>query len=567
MRTSGQASVDDAATYDYVIVGGGSAGCVLANRLTQDADVTVLLLEAGGWDNDPLIHIPLGLGRMLQKRSHDWGYASEPQDETAGRRIECARGKVIGGSSSINALAYVRGHRSDFDRWAARYGLTEWDAAHTLPYFLQLEDWQGPASPWRGKGGPITTRYSTYQDPLISAYLAAAGEAGHALRDDLNGKELSGFGRSQVTIRNGRRCSNAVAYLRPAMKRPGLTVRTHALVARIDMTGDRATGVAYVRHGTRHVALARREVLLAGGVINTPQLLMLSGIGDPALMAPHGIATHTPLRGVGRNLQDHIAVLLSFSRKAAGPFPDRMRADRIVGDLARAWLFGAGAATNVPGGAAGYETTRPGLEGPDVQYLLAAAPFHAQPWMRPWRAPFDDGFAVRVVALHPESRGQVTLASAAPDARAVIHQNFLAHDTEWASLRAGIRSVRRIMAQPSMRPFVGEERMPGPDCLDDAALDAHIRKTAITVHHPCGTCRMGAADDPDAVVDTQLRVRGLQGLRIVDASVMPDLIGGNINATVTMIAEKAADLIRGRAPLAPWLPEGTTPSSPLWRNA
>ncbi|WP_420224785.1 GMC family oxidoreductase [Pigmentiphaga litoralis] len=507
-----------------------------------------------------MIHIPLGLGRMLQKRSHDWGYASEAQDETAGRRIECARGRVIGGSSSINALAYVRGHRSDFDRWAARYGLTEWDAAHTLPYFLQLEDWQGPASPWRGKGGPITTRYSTYQDPLIAAYLNAAGEAGHVLRDDLNGEELSGFGRSQVTIRGGRRCSNAVAYLRPAMKRRGLTVRTHAMATRVEMAGGRATGVAYVRHGKRHIAQARREVLLAGGVINTPQLLMLSGIGDSEQLAPHGIDTRVALPAVGRNLQDHIAVLLSFSRKTPGPFPDRMRADRVVGDLARAWLYGAGAATNVPGGAAGYEATRPGLEGPDVQYLLAAAPFHAQPWLRPWRAPFDDGFAVRVVALHPESRGRVTLASAAPDDLAVVHQNFLAHESEWASLRAGIRSVRRIMTQPSMQPYVAEERMPGPDCLDDAALNAHIRKTAITVHHPCGTCRMGTDDDADAVVDARLRVRGVQALRIVDASVMPDLIGGNINATVTMIAEKAADLIRGRAPLAPWLPEGATPS-------
>lgn len=273
---------------------------------------------------------------------------------------------------------------------------------------------------------------------------------------------------------------------------------------------------------------------------------MLSGIGDPVELGKHGIEMQAALPGVGKNLQDHIAVLTSFSRKQPGPLHGRMRIDRILRDLANAYLFGKGPATNIPGGAAGYARTRPGLPVPDVQYLLAAAPFHARPYLGPFRKPFKDGFAVRVVALHPESRGEVTLASKDPTVLPRIHQNFLAHESDWQSLRAGLRSVRAIMEQAPMQEFLGTETMPGAAIQSDAELDAHIRKTAITVHHPCGTCRMGLPTDPYAVVDAELKVFGIHSLRIVDASVMPDLVGGNINATVTMIAEKAADMIRGR---------------------
>jgi choline dehydrogenase/4-pyridoxate dehydrogenase len=470
-------------------------------------------------------------------------YFCEPEDSVGGRTVECARGKVVGGSSSTNAMAYVRGNRGDFDRWAAT-GLKGWSYTDALPYFRKQESWEGGGDAYRGGDGPLGTQFCHYQDPLLGAFAEAGKSAGHAWTDDYNGERQEGFGRLQMTIRNGRRSSSASAYLRPALKRGRVDIAVRALATRIVMPGTRATGVEYRHNGVTKTAHAKREVILAGGVINSPQLLMLSGIGDPEELRRHGLPVKIALPGVGRNLQDHVSVILMYRRKTPSPFLHMMRYDRIVRELGKAYFFGKGFAADVPGGITAFLKSRADLPLPDIQFLLTAAPLGAWPYLRPIKQPFEDGFACRIVMLHPESRGTVTLRSGDPNAHPRILQRFLGTDGDWASLRAGVRLAREVAAQPAMQPFVAREFFPGADQTSDGAIDDHIRKTSITVHHPLGTCRMGTDADDLAVVDGALRVRGAEGLRVVDASVLPDMLTGNINAAVIMAAEKAADMIR-----------------------
>ena len=532
--------------YDYVIVGAGSAGCVLAYRLTADPSVRVLVLEAGGRDSHPLIHVPIGLGKIWERRMFDWGYDTEPEPRLDNRRIEAMRGKVLGGSSSINVMAYVRGHRGDYDRWA-NDGARGWSYADVLPYFKRCESWEKGENTWRGGGGPLGVIDSRNHDPLFDAWLAAAQEADWPFTEDYNGKEQEGFGVGQWTIRAGRRCSAAVAFLRPAMRRPNLTVETGALAARVMLEGTRAVGVEYARSGRVKQARAAREVLLAGGVFNTPQLMMLSGIGEAEHLREVGIEPVVDVPGVGRNLQDHLSVDVHHARRGRGPFHGEMRLDRLAVDMARAYLFGTGPGTVLPSRLHAFLKTRRELPVPDIQFLFRGAPTRAHPWFPGVRAPYEDSFGMRPVMLHPESRGMVRLRSNDPGAPVRIIQNFLATDKDIRTIREGVKLARDIARRQGLDGFRGREMAPGPDCRTDAEIDAFVRRTAITAHHPCATCKMGSGDD--AVLDPDLRVRGVEGLRVVDASAMPDLVSGNINACVLMIAEKASDLLLGRPPL------------------
>jgi 4-pyridoxate dehydrogenase len=528
------------AAFDYIIIGAGSAGCTLANRLSADGRARVLLLEAGGWDRHPLLKLPLGWGKVLLDRMYDWGYDTEPEATMNGRRIEVARGKVIGGSSSINAMAYVRGNRADYARWASR-GLPDWSYDKVLPYFRKQESWEGGPSEYRGGDGPLATRKARYQDPLVDAYLAGAQEMGYALNDDYNGATQDGFGRMQMTIRNGNRESAATAYLHPVLARENLTARTDSLVTRVVLEGTRAVGVEYIRHNERSFVSAEREVILCGGAINSPQVLMLSGIGDPAELAAHDIAVQAPLPGVGKNLQDHVAALLIYGRRDESPLLRHMRADRLLMAVGQGLVAGRGFATELPGGITGFVRSSPGEPIPDIQLLFIAGSLAAKPYVPPFTKPFADSFACRIVLLRPQSRGAIGLASGDPAVHPKIRQGLLSHDADWRKLSAGIRIFRDLAQLPRLAPHVAREIGPGADVKTDNEVEAYVRSTGVTAHHPCGTCRMGG--DAGAVVDSDLRVHGVDGLRVVDASVFPDLVGGNINAPVIMIAERAADLI------------------------
>ncbi len=529
--------------FDYVIVGAGSAGCVLANRLSEDPSVKVLLLEAGGSDAHPLISIPLGVGRIYEKQLFDWGYETEPEPGLGGRTIKPTRGKVLGGSSSVNMMAFTRGHRGDYDRWA-RKGATGWSYDDVLPYFRRVESWEGGADAYRGADGPVKVEFGGFRDDLDGAWLDAARECGHPTPADYNGAEQEGVGRGQYSIHKGRRASAAVAYLRPALSRPNLQVISGALAHRILFEGNRAVGIEYSQKGVTAEARAGREVIVSGGSYNTPQLLMLSGIGPARHLEAQGIRPLADLP-VGQNLQEHIGARVYWARKQQGSFHRSMRFDRMAVAMLQAWLFGTGAATSNPSALHAFIRTRPELDVPDIEFMFRYAPDVVHLWFPGLRPAYADGYGLVPALMHPRSRGEVQLRSNRPDDRVRIRLNVFQDPQDLADLRVGVERARELGNARALDAFRGAEVSPGPGIKSAGDLEAWIRSAAVPVHHACGTCAMGTHSD--AVLDPELRVRGIEALRVVDASAMPDLVGAHINAGVLMMAEKASDLIVGRS--------------------
>jgi choline dehydrogenase len=530
--------------YDYIIVGAGSAGCVLANRLSEDGNATVLLLEAGGRDWHPYIHMPLGMRRLSPHASLNWQFTTEPEPHCDNREIFVPRGKVLGGTSSINAMIYARGHPLDYEQWR-QSGLKGWGYADVLPYFKRSEgSWRG-AGPYHGASGPLTVSRGTQRTPLYEVFSAAAEKIGFRTSDDYNGATPEGVAAPDFTIGSGRRNSTARAFLRPALKRRNLAVETRALAHRVLLRGGRAVGIEYSRDGALCTVEAEREVILAGGTYNSPQLLLLSGIGPADELGALGIAPILDRPSVGRNLQDHANAVLTFEMNKPLSIIGELRWDRLALAAARWAIRGTGAVATMPLQCVSFLRTRAESERPDIELLVSPVSPDAEPWFPGVKAPVPHCFSSRVALLHPRSRGRVTLRSANPADPPRIFWNLFADPYDLETLRGGMKTVRSIFAAEPLKGLVASELSPGAATASDAEIDRWIRGHGQTAAHPAGTCRMGI--DDDAVVDDELRVKGVDGLRVADCSVMPHVVGANTNAPTIMIAEKAADYIRNRA--------------------
>jgi len=535
--------------FDYVIVGAGSAGCVLASRLSEDPAASVLLIEAGGSERRHWrMRMPLAWRDTFMDPRLGWGYTSEPEPHADNRCIPVPRGKVLGGSSAVNGMMYSRGHPADYDSWRVS-GLPGWSYAEVLPYFRRAEsNWRG-ASVYHGASGPLTVARHVPDRRVYPRLIATAERLGYRHLDDFHGAEVEGFSAPDFNVHHGRRASTVARYLRPAMHRPNLTVVTDALAHRILFDRDRAIGVEYSALGALARAQAEREVILAAGAFNSPQLLMLSGIGAAEELRAAGVEPFHDLRGVGRNLQDHQSVGAVFAASGPITFESELRLDRLLVALARWQLFGTGPIAGLPVGAQGFLKIRPETRGADAQFLVSPVSMLARSWFPGWRRGAGHVFSMASVVLHPESRGSVSLRSSDPRTAPRIRFNLLEAQADRETLRYMLRFVRRFFATPPAAQLVSQELLPGPAVQSDAQLDAHIRRFVGTAMHPTSTCAMGSGED--AVLDGELRVRGLRALRVVDASVMPAIVGGNTNAPVIMIAEKAVDLILRRPPLPP----------------
>jgi len=547
-------------SFDYVIVGAGSAGCVLADRLSADGAARVLLLEYGGSDRSIFIQMPSALSIPMNMPRYNWFYHTEPEPGLGGRSLHTPRGKVLGGSSSINGLVYIRGNPLDFERWAQE-GAAGWGYRDVLPYFRRAETREEGADRYRGGAGPLQTRYGTLNNPLHAAWLAAAAQAGYPHSKDVNGFQQEGFGRMDMTVGAGRRCSAANAYLRPVLKRRNLQLITHALATRVVLEGRRAVGLEYHHGGATHSVRIGRELIICAGPINSPQLLKLSGIGPAAELKAHGIEVRHDLPGVGENLQDH----LEFYFQVACTQPVSLYSSINLWSRAligARWLLrkdGLGATNHFE--TCGFIRSRTGIKFPDIQYhfLPMAVAYDGSTLAQ------EHGFQAHVGPMRSKSRGWVRLASANPLDKPRVMFNYLSHADDITEMRACVRLTREIFAQPAFDQYRGREIQPGADVQTDAQIDEFARSKVESAYHPSCSCKMGGNDDPLAVVDPQAKVHGLEGLRIVDSSIMPSITTGNLNAPTIMLAEKAADHIIGRGLLAP--DDAPYYTAPNWQGA
>ncbi len=547
---------------DFVIIGAGSAGCAMAYRLSEDGRYSVLVIEHGGSDIGPFIQMPAALSYPMNMPLYDWGYKSEPEPHLNNRKLATPRGKVIGGSSSINGMVYVRGHAKDFDHWAES-GADGWSYSDVLPYFKRMENWHdgghGGDAAWRGNDGPLHVTRGPRKNPLFDAFVNAGKQAGYEMTGDYNGEKQEGFGPMEQTVWRGRRWSAANAYLRPALKRKNVNL-VRAFARKVVIEDGRATGVEVERNGKVEVFKAKREVIVAASSINSPKLLMLSGIGPADHLAEHGIKVHADRAGVGQNLQDHLELYIQIaSLKPITLYRHWNLVSKAI--IGAQWLFsktGLGSSNQFE--SAAFIRSDAGVDYPDIQYhfLPIAVRYDGK------AAAEGHGFQAHVGPMRSNSRGAVTLASNDPEAAPKILFNYMSKESDWQDFRKAIRLTREIFTQEAFKQFAGKEIQPGIDLQTDDELDSFVREHAESAFHPCGTCKMGAADDPMSVVDSECKVIGIDGLRVADSSIFPRITNGNLNAPSIMVGEKASDHILGKTPLPksnakPWM-------SPRWQE-